>query len=246
MAGGLLMPVEYEDVRYTCDGTEMHGRIYGLGAQGEARPSVLVYPTVFGISDHTYGRAAALAELGYVAMACDLHGAGWYSGGATEELRKRAETLFNNTTRIRAIGQTAVDTLTARPNVDAHRLAAIGYCFGGQIALELAFEGAPLRAVVAFHPSLEGVTSSDAANVRGRLLLCIGTEDPMASPDARATFEANLKGSSIRWQMNLYGPVLHGFTEDRAAQSPVSTAYDEWADRDSWNAMKALLEEVLA
>ena len=169
------MPVEYEDVRYTCDGTEMHGRIYGLGAQGEARPGVLVYPTFFGISDHTYGRAAALAELGYVAMACDLHGAGWYSGGATEELRKRAETLFNNTTRIRAIGQTAVDTLTARPNVDAQRLAAIGYCFGGQIALELAFEGAPLRAVVAFHPSLEGVTSSDAANVRGRLLLCIGT-----------------------------------------------------------------------
>ena len=238
------MPVGYEEVRYACEGTEMHGRIYGLGALGESRPGVLVYPTFFGISEHTYGRAAALADQGYVAMACDLHGEGWYSGGATEELRERAETLFTNSTRIRAIGRTAIDTLTARSNVDTQRLAAIGYCFGGQIALEMAFIGVRLAAAVAFHPSLEGVTSSNAANVRGRLLLCIGTEDPMASPDARATFEANLKGSGIRWQMNLYGPVLHGFTEDRSAESPVATAYDEWADRDSWTAMTTLLKEV--
>lgn len=240
------MAAAYEDVRYTCDGTEMHGRIYGLGAPGGSRPGVLVYPTFFGISEHTYGRAAALAELGYTAMACDLHGQGWYSGGTTEELKTRAETLFDNTTRIRAIGQTAIDTFTARPGVDARRLASIGYCFGGQIALELAFTGAPLAAAVAFHPSLEGVTSSNAANVRGRLLLCIGTEDPMASPEARATFEANLKGSGIRWQMNLYGPVLHGFTEDRSAEavSPVPVGYDEWADGDSWTAMTTLLKEV--
>src|SRR5689334_12531145 len=117
------MPAGFEEVRYTCDGTEMHGRIYGLDPQGKPRPGVLVYPTFFGISEHTYGRAAALAELGYVAMACDLHGDGWYSGGATEELRKRAETLFDNTARIRAIGRTAMDTFTARPNVDPHRLA---------------------------------------------------------------------------------------------------------------------------
>jgi dienelactone hydrolase len=240
------MAAAYEEVRYTCDGTEMHGRIYGLGADEEARPGVLVYPTFFGISEHTYGRAAALAELGYVAMACDLHGEGWYSGGTTDALRVRAETLFANTARIRAIGQTALDTFTARPSVDTNRLAAIGYCFGGQIALELAFTGAPLAAAVAFHPSLEGVTSSNAANVRGRLLLCIGTEDPMATPEVRATFEKNLKDSGIRWQMNLYGPVLHGFTEERSAsaESPVPTAYDEWADRDSWGAMTALLKDV--
>jgi dienelactone hydrolase len=239
-----LMALAYEEVRYTCDETEMRGRIYGLEIQGAPRPGVLVYPTFFGISEHTYGRAAALAEMGYVAMACDLHGDAWYSGGATEELKTRAATLFGNTPRIRAIGQTAIDMLTGSPGVDASRLAAIGYCFGGQIALELAFAGASLAAAIAFHPSLDGVTSSDAAKVRGRLLLCIGTEDPMASPEARATFEANLKGSGLRWQMNLYGPVLHGFTEDRATQSPVPTAYDEWADRDSWTAMTALLKEV--
>jgi dienelactone hydrolase len=238
--------MSYEEVRYACDGTEMHGRIYGLELPGGKRPGVLVYPEFFGISEHTYRRAAGLAELGYVAMACDLHGEAWYSGGATEELKTRAATLFDNIARIRTIGQTAMDTLTARPDIDTNRLAAIGYCFGGQIALELAFIGAPLLAAVAFHPSLEGVTSSNAANVRGRLLLCIGTDDPMATPEARATFEANLKGSGVRWQMNLYGQVLHGFTDNRAAQSPVPTAYDEWADRDAWAAMQALLGEVFA
>lgn len=240
------MTIACEEIRYSCEGTSMQGRVYRDPSQSGDRPAVLVYPEFFGISQHTYERASRLAELGYVAMACDLHGEAWYSGGTTDELKQRAETLFFNKPRIHAIGRTAMDALREQGGIDGDRLAAIGYCFGGQIALELAFAGEPLAAAVAFHPSLDGVTSSNADKARARLLLCIGTDDPMASPEARARFEADLKGSSARWQMNLYGSVKHGFTNPNSAAPPELVVYDEWADHDSWRTMTALLGEVFA
>lgn len=237
-----------EDVlSYDADGLAMRSRLFVGDGEGP-RAGVLVFPDLFGIGEHSVHRARRLAARGYAALACDLHGDGRTMtdfGEAMGEL----QALAARPDRIRARATGALAALGGHDDVDARRVAAIGFCFGGTIALELARSGADVKAVVGFHSDLATRSPlTDAKAIGGRVLVCIGADDPLIPPAQRAAFEGEMRDAGVAWQMQLYGGVVHNFTNPRsdAMNMPASVRYDAYADRHSWMLMNGLFDEVLA
>jgi dienelactone hydrolase len=148
--------------------------------------------------------------------------------------------------RWRARARAALDALSAQPGVDRARLAAIGYCFGGSTALELGRSGAPLAAIVSFHGGLEAPRPEDARNIRASVLVCHGAGDPLIPPEQVAAFEAQMRETTVDWQLCTYGGAVHSFTNPEADKlGNPALAYNAAADRRSWAAMLALFQEAL-
>ena len=124
-------------------------------------------------------------------------------------------------------------------------MAAVGYCFGGALVLELARGGADVKAVVGFHPRLATRRPQDSANIRGKVLVCVGTDDPLISVQERLAFEEEMRAGGVDWRMNLYGGTEHSFTNPASglADRP-GVIYHHLSDERSWRAMLDLLDEV--
>jgi dienelactone hydrolase len=212
---------------------------------GAALPAVLVAHEAPGLDDVHRQRADGLAQRGYVAFALDAHGGGRFQLD-DPRTRERVAAITNDPDRARAIAASALEVLRGHPRVDASRLAAIGYCFGGTLVLELARGGADLRAVVGFHPGLGTSRPEDASNITGRVLVCVGSEDPYVDGDARAAFEAEMRAGGVDWRMHLYGGVQHSFTHPHADRAGIpGLAYNPAAADRAWRAMLDLFEEVI-
>jgi len=237
--------IEVRDVAYDADGTTMVGRL-ALPAGDDRRPAVLVAHEANGLDDHQLDRARRLAELGYVALAMDYHGGGRvFTDNAA--MLARIGALGADAGRMRAVGRAALDVLVGEPRADPARLGAVGYCFGAVLMLELARSGADLRAVVGFHPGSAPHDPEESRNITGAVLLCVGADDPFLPAEARLALEEELRRAGVRFELHLYGGVVHSFTHPRAGQSGLpGLAYDEGADRRSWRAMLDLFAEVLA
>ena len=157
----------------------------------------------------------------------------------------RCQALWFEPERIRALAGAGLDVLLAEPRTDASRVAAVGYCFGGALVLELARGGADVKAVVGFHPRLATRRPHDAANIRGKVLVCVGTEDPLVSVEERLAFEDEMRAGGVDWRMNLYGGAKHSFTRPGAElEGRPGVEYDETSDERSWRAMLDLFDEV--
>jgi dienelactone hydrolase len=131
--------------------------------------------------------------------------------------------------------------------VDHSRLAAIGYCFGGTVVMELARTGADLKAVVGFHPGLASKRPEDSRNIAGKVLMCVGSDDPLIPHNQRVAFEEEMKAAGVDWQMNIYGGAVHSFTHPWADRVNIPyIKYDKKADERSWTAMLDLFNEVFA
>jgi dienelactone hydrolase len=233
------------ELEYEADGLAMRGQLFVPSAATPV-PGVLVFPEAFGLSEHAVGRARRLAEMGYAALACDLHGAARVMD--LEAVMPLIGALRADPLRIRARAEPAWRALTARPEVDASRVGAIGFCFGGTMALELARGGTDLRAVVGFHSGLATARPEDAKNIKARVLVCIGADDPGIPPDHRAAFETEMRAGKVAWEMHLYGGVVHSFTNPEADKMgrPEFARYDARTDRMSWAAMGQLFTEAFA
>jgi dienelactone hydrolase len=240
------MNVTELDLIYHADDLTMRGALFLPNASGPT-PGILVFPEVFGLGEHAISRARRLADMGYAALACDLHGDRAVLSELTEA-QKVSAALRENPLRNRARAAPALAALAARTEVDASRIAAIGFCFGGTMALELARGGADLCAIVGFHSGLATLRPQDAANIKGRVLVCIGADDPGIPAEQRAAFEAEMREASVAWEMHLYGGTVHSFTNPEADSlgRPAFARYDARADRLSWAAMTALFDEVFA
>ena len=224
----------------------MHGRLFRDDQWPDPRPAVLVFPEGFGISDHTHKAAERLARLGYVALACDLYGDGYFHNGPSPETQRRVSEIMATPKGLLGIGNAAYDYLRSLACVDPDRIAAIGYCLGATVAMELAFSGAPIRAVAGFHPSFTGLSLEDAGRTRGHIHLFIGAEDYAAPPQARAEVEQALEGKGVQWRMTVYGSVKHSFTNPDCAGMGDKVAYDAEADQHSFDAMRALFKQSLS
>jgi dienelactone hydrolase len=163
-----------------------------------------------------------------------------------EEAAKLIGELRNEPEALRARGRAALAALAALPQVDASRLAAIGFCFGGSVALELARGGADLKAVISFHGVLATKTPAASGKVKASVLVCTGADDPLAPPDQVRAFEDEMRAAAVRdWQLVSNGNTMHGFTNPDADGSIMRAAlYSEQADRRSWASMRSLLEEA--
>jgi dienelactone hydrolase len=233
-----------EEVRYGAIGS--HGRLFVPEGAGP-RPGVIVFPGGGGIGEACYRSARRMAEQGYVALAADYYGGGFRGKDLSDpENGRRFAELAGDAGLMRARAAEAYDVLVARAEVDVGRIAAIGYCFGGAMAVEFALSGAAIRAAVGFHMVLGPLTLSDAGKLKARLLICNGTRDPYAPLEDIAAFEAAMRDQAeARWQVNLYGGVRHNFTDPDTGGDPDVFRYDAHADRESWNAATFLLRDAL-
>jgi dienelactone hydrolase len=232
------------DITYEADGRSMVGTLALPDGSGP-RPGVLVCHEGPGLDDHARARAVRLAdELGYVAFALDYHGEGKPITDRDKMMARIGE-LRMDPARAWAVGTAGLDVLRAEPRTDSDRLAAIGFCFGGTLSLELARGGADLKAVVGFHSGLSTVHPEDARNITGKVLALIGADDPMVNGDERRAFEEEMRAGGVDWQLVAYGGAVHSYTNPRASMVDIpGIAYDEATDRRSWQAMVDLFTEV--
>jgi dienelactone hydrolase len=232
------------DIEYHADGARLMGYLAVDDGRSGPRPGVLVAPEGGGLVEHTKAIARRLAERGYAAFAMDYYGDGQPLADLSEAM-PRIMAFMADPTGIRARAAAALAVLAGQPQTDPAKLAAIGYCFGGTTVLELARSGAQIGAVVGFHSGLGTARPQDAANIKAKVLTCIGVEDPIITPKDRQAFEEEMAAGGVDWRMNVYGGAGHSFTNpDVGALSRPGFAYNELADKRSWRAMIDLFDEV--
>jgi dienelactone hydrolase len=212
--------------------------------RADARPGVLICHEGTGLGPQVKERAHQLAELGYVAFAVDYIGGGEVLEDMATMMAKLAQ-LRGNPDHVRALGRAGLAVLASRPEITAGKLAAIGYCFGGTFALELARAGADLACTVAFHAGLATQRPDDAANIKGKVLACIGADDPLVPADERLAFEREMRAAKIDWRLYVYGGAVHGFANPNAGKlGNPAVQYSPITHRRSWREMLALFDEV--
>jgi dienelactone hydrolase len=233
-----------EDIEYTVGGTEMVGHLAIDDERPGSRPGVLVCHEGFGLDEHAKGRAERLAGLGYAAFALDYLGGGKPPG--RDVAMERLGVLMAEPDMIRETAHAGLAILLAQEDVDPARVAAIGYCFGGTMALELARSGADVAAAIGFHSGLQTQRPAKAGEVRAKVLVCIGADDPIVPPEQRLAFEQEMRDADVDWQMNLYGGAAHSFTNPNAARAGMDgLAFHESTDERSWRAMLDFFDETL-
>jgi dienelactone hydrolase len=229
-----------EAIEYSVGGQTMTGQLAVDDGRGGPRPCVLVCHEAGGLSEQTKDRAVQLAALGYLTFALDYVG----RAGPTVDPRARADALRADRGAFVGAARAGLDVLLAQEGADAHRVGAVGYCFGGTMVLELARSWPDLRVAVGFHPSMPAPAPEATRNIRAHLLLCCGGADPYVPVAAVHAFEAELAAAGVaNWRTELYEGVGHNFTN--VTSSKPGAAYDEAADRHSWRAALDLLAERL-
>lgn len=228
------------------DGTTLCKGFLADPEAGTARPGVLVIHEAPGLDAHVKRRSQMLAELGYVALAVDMYGDGKVAA-TTDEAMAMLAPVRDNQALLRGRVRAAFDTFAALPQVDKSRIAAMGYCFGGMVALELARSGASTLGTVSFHGMLATKTSADARNIKGKILACTGADDPIVPSEQVLAFQKEMTEAGVDWQVICYGGAKHAFTNrDAAKAGRPALAYNKAADERSWIAMKDFFAEIFA
>lgn len=229
---------------YTHDGLACEGYLAYDDALTGRRPGVLVVHQWMGITDHERRRAELLAGMGYVALVADVYGKGERPADRAAAAQMAGK-YYADRGLWRARLQAALDALARDPHVDPQRLVAIGYCFGGSGALELARSGAPLLGVVSFHGGLATPHPEDAKAIHGKLLVCHGAVDPFVKAEEVQAFIAEMEAARVDYQLVMYAGAVHAFTQREAGTDPsAGAAYNAAADQRSWAQMQAFFAEI--
>jgi len=233
-------PIEYKQGDTVLEGWS----VYDDAVHGK-RPAVLVVHQWKGLGDYEKQRAEMLARLGYNVFAVDIYGKGVRPQNP-QEAGAEAGKYKNDRSLLRARVAAGLEVLAKHDLTDPKRIAAIGYCFGGMGVLELARSGAEIAAVVTFHGALNNPAPADAKNIKAKVLALHGADDPYVPAKEVAAFEEEMRQGGVDWQLIAYGGAVHSFTErDAGNDNSKGAAYNERADRRSWEAMKQFFTEAL-
>ncbi|HYC95924.1 MAG TPA: dienelactone hydrolase family protein [Sphingomicrobium sp.] len=212
---------------------------------GRVLPTVIIIPTVMGVQPLELGFAEKLVALGYHVVVADLFGRRFTPGVDKEAAFAAMGELRSDRAALRDRLLAIVDLVREREHVDANNIAVIGYCFGGQCALDVARSGTDVAAVAAFH-GLFDPCGLPAQPIKAKVAAYHGWNDPMVPPEAVVALANELTAAGADWQIHAYGHVGHGFTNPRASQMGIEgVAYDEAAERRSWASLEKFLAEVL-
>ena len=225
-------------------------RLVGYVAWDDAisgpRPAVLVIHEWWGLNDYARDRAKALASMGYLALAADIYGEGFETKDPAKARELAGKFRGGDRVLLRERVTSALEALKNHPLAEKGKVAAIGYCFGGTAALELARTGADLAGVVSFHGGLSTSRPASPGTIRAKVLVLHGADDPSVPPAEVQAFQDEMKKSGADWQMVAYGWAVHTFTNPAAGNDPSrGSAYNEKAARRSWENMKAFFAEIL-
>jgi dienelactone hydrolase len=233
-----------QSIEYQDGGVTLRGFVAFDDQSPHKRPGILVMPEAFGLGVHAKERAERLAALGYVALAGDPYGNGLEVKDLQEAI-KHASALREDPAKFRQRARVALDKLATLPQVDASRLAAIGYCMGGTFSLELARDGAPLKGVVSFHGGLETQRPAGVGQIKAKVLVCTGADDPFVPAAQVNAFAEEMTKAGADWQVISYGGTVHSFTNpDAASVGMAGIAFHKLSDERSWKAMKAFFDEI--
>jgi dienelactone hydrolase len=239
--------IKTETVEYKEGTTILEGFVaYDDAAKGK-RPGVIIVHEWMGLGDYVKGRAKQLAELGYVAFAADIYGKGVRPTNPKEAMEQVSK-YKGNRSLMRTRANAAFETLKNNPKVDTSKLLAMGYCFGGTTAIEMALSGLPLKGVVSFHGGLDfpGL-AVDSKKIQTPILVLHGAVDPNVPPEQVNTFTKAMDQAKVDYQFIAYSGAVHAFTQPQAGNDPSKgAAYNEKADKRSFQAMKDFFQEVTA
>jgi len=236
--------IEYKDGAVTLEGHLAWDDARVKGAQ--TVPGVLIVHQWLGLTDNERMRARMLAEMGYVAFACDIYGKGTRPKDRSEAPKFAGEYKGDRQLFRRRLNLGFAELLKQQ-GVDARRIAAIGYCFGGTGVLELARSGAAVSGVVSFHGGLDSPAPADGKSIKAKVLVLHGADDPFVPAKDIEAFTKELNDARVDWQMVYYSDAVHAFTQKEAGNDKSRGAcYNESADRRSWTAMKAFFDELFA
>ena len=235
----VFKPVEYKEGTTVLEGLS----VYDTSVSGK-RPAILVVHQWKGLGDYEKKRAEMLAKLGYNVFAVDIYGKG-IRPGTPQAAAAEAGKYKNDRALLRARVRAGLELLKKHEFTDQSRVAAIGYCFGGTTVLELARSGADVAGVVSFHGALNSPTPGDARNIKAKVLALHGADDPFVPPKEVSDFEDEMRQSKVDWQLAAYGGAVHSFTDWNAgSDNSKGSAYNERADKRSWEAMKQFFGEL--
>lgn len=238
------------DTTYKVDGVDYKGYIAIPKdlEQGEKRPGILIVHEWWGQNEYPRMRADMLAKEGYVAMALDMYGNG-KTVESPDDAGKLAGQVYSDMKGAKARFAKALEVLASNPNVDSSKLAAIGYCFGGGVVLHMAREGFDLDGVISYHGSLKPAAKpAQKGKVKAEILAFNGAADPMVPKKEVEGFKSEMKKAGVTYQSIDYPGALHAFTNPRATevgkQWSLPVAYDEKADKDSWQKSLAFFKKI--
>jgi dienelactone hydrolase len=243
LAGTACAELKTETVEYKDGTTVLEGFLaYDTSFTGK-RPAVLVVHQWKGLTDYERKRCEMLAKQGYVAFAVDIYGKG-IRPTTVPDAGAQAGKYKNDRALLRQRVNAGLARLRQQDQVDASRIAAIGYCFGGTTVIELARSGANLAGVVSFHGGLDSPTPADGKNIKCRVLALHGADDPFVPEKDLAAFEAEMRAAGVDWELIKYGGAVHSFTDWNATGELPGAKYHERADKRSWEDLLQFLNET--
>jgi dienelactone hydrolase len=242
---GVDATVIEKEVVYKQDSSVFKGYVAYDNALKGRHPGIIVIHEWWGLNDFVKSKAKELAVMGYVAFAPDMYGDGKMTTDPQTAMKMAG--AVRGTPLMRRRAALAFTTLRAMANVDTTNMVAMGFCFGGTAALELAYSGADLKGVVVFHAGLVSARPEEYAAIKPKILVLHGADDPYAPADTIANFQRALRESKVDWQMVYFGNAVHAFTNPaNGTDNSKGLAYNPAAAKRSWTYMRDFLNEVLA
>lgn len=245
----MTISIQTREIQYnTADGQRLVGYFAAPSSQ-TPHAGIIVAPEWWGRNEYTEQRARELAEHGYAALAIDMYG----DKNVTTDAKQAYEWMMQTFADVDTIvnrAQAGLDTLAAQPEVNPTQLAAIGFCYGGKVVLDLARSGAPLKAVATFHATLAPKAPAVEGQIQGEILVLHGELDSMVSLDDVASFREEMHAAKVDHEVIIFEDAKHGFSnplaDERAKANGVDLGYNPEAERQGLDAMYDLLERNLS
>jgi len=236
-----------KEIKYKDGEVELTGYYVYDDAFTAPLPGMIVVHEWWGHNDYARRRADQLAGLGYAAFALDMYGTG-KMGMNPAEATALSKPFYEDRKLMVSRAEAGLNTLLAQPQVDATRTGAVGYCFGGTVALEMARKGIDLKGVAAFHAGLSTPERAEPARVKAQVLALNGGADEMVKQEERDNFVAEMKAAGVTFKSVDYPGALHAFTNPKATEIgerfKIPVAYDADADKKSWAEMEAFFARL--
>lgn len=239
------MTIISNTVDYLDDGVVLEGYFAYDDAIAGQRPLVLIHHAWGGRDEFVADKARKLAEMGYLAFATDMYGKG-IRGSGPEENARLMQPFMHDRAKLQRRLLAALANAKLLPWADNKRIAALGFCFGGLCALDLARTGVDIAGVIAFHGLFVPPANLPSPKIKAKVLALHGHDDPMVPVEQVIALQAELTAAGADWQIHIYGNTMHAFTNPLANDPSFGTVYRADADRRSWQAARNFLAEIFA